>query len=190
MAPEAVGSRADPVVPGRFPPPARLAILALLAVTAAESTAAADPPTCPAAAGPAAIVCEINAARAEAGRAPLHARPSLAVGARAHSSDMVERSYFAHESPDGEGPADRAREAGYLRNADDWRVGEILLWSRGAPLTAARAVGMWLDSPSHRRILLSPRYRDVGAGPAPGAPFGDPGSASATTVTVMFGRRA
>jgi uncharacterized protein YkwD len=165
-------------------------MLAVFAVIAAEGTAAADPPACPpGAADRAAMVCEINAARVEAGRAPLRTRPSLAEAARAHSSDMIERSYFAHDSPEGEGPADRARRAGYMRHADSWRIGEVLLWSRGEPLTAARAVEMWLGSPSHRRVLLSSRYRDVGAGPEPGAPLGDPGVQPATTVTVVFGRR-
>jgi len=176
-------------VPGRFPPSARLAILALFAVMAVESTAAADPPTCPAGADPAAIVCEINVVRQAGGRAPVQARGLLAEAALAHSSDMVDRGYFAHESPDGEGPVSRARHTGYVRDSESWRVGEILLWSRGAPLSAARAVQMWLESPGHRRILLSPRFRDVGAGPAPGAPFGRPGLDGATTVTVMFGRR-
>ena len=177
-------------MPGRFPPPARTALLVLFVAIAAEGRAAADPPTCtPGATDRAAIVCEINAARAEAGSASLQNRPSLAAAARAHSSDMVERRYFAHESPEGDGPAERARRAGYMRHAGSWRVGEILLWSRGEPLTAARAVDMWLDSPSHRRILLSPRYRDVGAGPVDGAPVGDPDVDPATTVTVVFGRR-
>lgn len=176
---------------GRFPPPARVTMLALCAATAAESTAfAVEPGPCPAGGTDrSAVVCEINAARAAAGRASLRPRPSLGEAARAHSLDMVARSYFAHESPEGEGPADRVWDAGYMRHADSWRVGEILLWSRGAPLTAAHAVGMWLGSPSHRRILLSTRYRDIGAAPVPGAPFGDAGAESATTITVDFGRR-
>ena len=176
---------------GRFPPPARLTILTLLAALAAGGTAAAaEPPACPpGAADRSAVMCEINAARADAGRGLLRYRPSLAEASGAHSADMVARRYFAHESPEGEGPADRAWDAGYMKHADSWRIGEILLWSRGARLTAARAIDMWLDSPSHRRILLSPRYRDVGAGLAPGAPVGDPALASATTVTVTFGRR-
>ena len=37
----------------------------------------------------------------------------LAAAARAHSADMVNRHYFAHESPDGSTPADRAAAAGY-----------------------------------------------------------------------------
>jgi len=166
-------------------------MLALFAAVALEGTASAtDPPACPAGGTDrAAVVCEINAARAAVGRAPLRSRSSLTEAARAHSADMVARRYFAHDSPEGEGPADRAWNAGYMRHAESWRVGEILLWSRGAPLTAAGAIGMWLESPSHRRILLSPRYRDVGAGPVPGAPLGDDGAASATTITVDFGRR-
>jgi uncharacterized protein YkwD len=128
-----------------------LALLVLLVAIAAEGRAAADPPTCATgAAERAAIVCEINAARAEAGRAPLHSRPSLVEAGRAHASDMVERRYFAHESPEGEGRADRARRR------------------------RKHAHEMWLESPSHRRILLSPRYRDVGAGPVDGARVGDP----------------
>jgi uncharacterized protein YkwD len=177
-------------VPGRFPPTAWLSLLAVFAALAVEGAAAADPPDCPPdASNRDAIVCEVNAARAAAGRAPLASRPSLAAAARAHSADMVDRRYFAHDSPEGEGPADRARRAGYMRHAGSWRIGEVLLWSRGEPLTAARAVEMWLESPSHRRVLLSPHYRDVGAGPLSGAPVGDTGVQPATTVTVVFGRR-
>jgi uncharacterized protein YkwD len=178
-------------MPGRIPPSARLALPTVLAALASPGTAAADPPPCqPGGTDRSAIVCEINAARAEAGRGPLRSRPSLADAARDHSRDMVERRYFAHDSPDGEGPADRARRAGYMRHADSWRIGEVLAWSRGQTLTAAAVVELWLGSPSHRRILLSRRYRDVGAGPVDGAPMGDAAVQPATTVTVVFGRRS
>ncbi len=179
-------------MPGRFPPSARLALPALVAAIAVDgtATAAVDPPNCPPGASDrAAIVCEINAARAEAGRGTVRSRPALVEAARAHSSDMVQRNYFAHESPEGAGPADRARRAGYMRNTDEWQVGEVLLWSRGEPLTAARAVELWLDSPAHKHILLARRYREVGVGPVAGAPMGDPGRQPATTVTAVFGRR-
>jgi uncharacterized protein YkwD len=178
-------------MPGRVPPTAGLALPTLLAAFAVNGTAAADPPTCPpGGTDRAAIVCEINAARAAAGRGPVRSRQSLADAARGHSRDMVDRRYFAHDSPEGEGPADRARHAGYMRNADSWRIGEVLAWSRGETLTAAAVVDLWLGSPSHRRILLSRRYRDVGAGPVRGAPIGDPAVTPATTVTVLFGRRS
>jgi uncharacterized protein YkwD len=178
-------------MPGRFPPSAGLVVPTLLAALAVDTTAAAsNPPPCPpGAAHPAAIVCEINATRAAAGLAPVRSRPSLAEAAEVHSRDMVARRYFGHENPDGESPADRARRAGYMRNADSWRIGEVLAWSRGGTLTAAAAVQMWLGSPPHRRILLSPRYRDAGAGRVAGAPLGDPAISPATTVTVVLGRR-
>jgi uncharacterized protein YkwD len=178
-------------MPGRIPPSARLALPTLLATMASHGTAAADPPPCPpGGADRAAIVCEINAARGDAGRAPVRTRRSLADAARGHSRDMVERRYFAHDSPEGEGPADRARRAGYTRHADSWRIGEVLAWSRGETLTAAAVVDLWLGSPPHRRVLLSRRYRDVGAAPVAGAPLGDPALRPATTITVVFGRRS
>jgi uncharacterized protein YkwD len=177
-------------MPGRLPPPARLALPTLLAALAVDGTAAAEPPACPpGATDRAAIVCEINAARAEDGRAPLRSRPALVEAARGHSQDMVARGYFAHDSPEGEGPADRARHAGYMRHADTWRIGEVLAWSRGEALTAAAVVDLWLDSPPHRRVLLSRGYRHVGAGPVAGAPLGEPAVQPATTITVVLGRR-
>jgi uncharacterized protein YkwD len=134
-------------------------------------------------------VCELNAARESAGRVPLHARPSLGDAAAGHSADMVARGFFAHASPEGDGPADRAHRAGYLRRAAEWRIGEVLVWRSGAPLTAAAAVEAWLASPPHRRVLLGRHYRDVGAGVVAGAPFGDPGVIPASTASVLLGSR-
>jgi uncharacterized protein YkwD len=177
-------------VPGRFPPPALLALPAIVVGSALLGTATAAPSACPpAGTDRAALVCEINAARAKAGRPPVRSRPALVDAAVEHSSDMVERRYFAHDTPEGDGPADRARDAGYMRRTDVWQIGEVLLWSRGDRLTAARAVELWLESPPHRHVLLSKRYRDVGAGPVTGAPMGDPALEPAATVTVVFGRR-
>ena len=175
---------------GRFPPPAWLALPAILACGAHPGAAAAASRACPqGGADRAALVCEINAARSSAGRAPVRSRPALVDAARGHSNDMVERRYFAHETPEGEGPDDRARDAGYLRHAAEWRIGEVLLWSRGEELTAAHAVELWLASPSHKRVMLSRHYRDVGAGQVAGAPMGDPLLEPAFTVTVVFGNR-
>jgi uncharacterized protein YkwD len=147
-------------------------------------------PCPPAGTDRAALVCEINAARAKAGSGPLQPRPSLHDAARAHATDMVERGYFAHVTPEGRGPVARIRRAGYLRRARRWRVGETLLWRRGgAPLTAADAVAAWLASPPHRRVLLASAYEDVGVGLVAGAPLGDPGLQPAATLVVNVGRR-
>ena len=60
------------------------------------------------------VLCELNAVRAANDLAPLQARASLAVAAERHARDMVARGYFAHENPEGEGPARRARRARYM----------------------------------------------------------------------------
>jgi uncharacterized protein YkwD len=166
-------------------------LLVFFAVPTADAAVAADPPPCPPGGIDAtALVCELNAARAEAGREPLQSRHTLELAAARHAADMVERRYFAHDSPGGSNAADRARRAGYLRGAEHWRIGEVLIWTRGAPLTAEAAVRAWLGSPAHRRVLLQPRYEDVGAGIVPGAPLGDPRTEPATTIAVSFGRRS
>jgi len=176
---------------GRTPPWVRLALLVLFAVPTVDVAAAAVLPPCPAGGTDhAAVVCELNAARAAAGRGLLRERPSLQRAADAHAADMVARHYFGHDSPEGDNAAVRARRAGYLRAAERWRIGEILIWTRGAPLTAKAAVDAWLASPAHRRVLLQRRYEDVGAGIAAGAPAGDEATLPATTMAVTFGRRS
>ncbi len=180
-------------MPGRFPPPVRSIVPTFAAVLAlgAGGTPPPPPAACaPDAADQAAVVCEINAARAAAGRAPVRAHPALDAAAIGHASDMVARGFFAHDTPDGTSLAMRARRAGYLRGAKRWRVGETLLWRRGGPpLTAAAMVAAWLGSPGHRHVLLSPHYADVGVGIAPGAPYGDPATGPAATVVAELGRR-
>jgi uncharacterized protein YkwD len=173
------------------PPWVRLGLLVLFAVNTADAAAAAGPSACPPGATDAtAVVCELNAARADVGRGPLASTPSLGRAATAHATDMVERHFFAHDSPGGGTPVTRVRRAGYLRGIERWSIGEVLMWSRGQPLTAAAAVAAWLASRDHRPILLRRRYEDVGVGIAPGAPLGDPAIQPATTIAVSFGRRS
>lgn len=175
----------------RIPPWVRFVLLVLLVLPTVGATASTDPPTCPQGGiDHAAVVCELNAARAEAGRGSLQVRPALQRAATKHAEDMVARGYFAHESPEGDGPAVRARRERYMRGAERWRIGEILIWSRGTTLTAEAAVDAWLASPGHRRVLLGSRYADVGVGIADGAPGGNPATQPATTIAVSFGRRS
>lgn len=44
---------------------------------------------------------------------PLRVSPALRCSARLHSRDMVERDFTGRTNPDGEGPRDRMRAAGY-----------------------------------------------------------------------------
>ncbi len=60
-----------------------------------------------------------------------------------------------------------------MRHRRSWLVGENLAWgetSRSSPRSIVRA---WMHSHGHRANVLNPRFRELGAGVADGAPFGD-----------------
>jgi hypothetical protein len=54
----------------------------------------------------------VNDSRAAAGLPPLIWDAELAAVARAHNQDMLLRSYFDHDTPEGEGPAEQMTRAG------------------------------------------------------------------------------
>jgi len=107
------------------------------------------------------LVVEINARRTKRGLQPLAVSPSLALAAQNHSLDMARTGYFAHESSNGNLFTERVRRfyspAGYR----SWRAGETLLWA-SPDVNAKRALQMWLESPEHRRILLTSAWREIG----------------------------
>ena len=107
------------------------------------------------------IVSEINALRAKRGLPHLVVSAQLATAARTHSRRMALAGFFAHETENGTPFGDRVRR--YYRSAGfrSWRAGENLLWA-SPDIDAKRAVEMWLDSPGHRRILLTPAWREIG----------------------------
>ena len=112
-------------------------------------------------AGSSARLLEINVFRARRGLRPLVASPSLATAATSHSLDMARSGYFAHESSNGNPFAVRVKRfyptAGYRM----WRAGETLLWA--SPTSTPRAP--WpcgSKSPEHRRVLLTPAWRELG----------------------------
>jgi len=95
-------------------------------------------------------------------------RSALSAAARTHSIDMARRGYFSHESPDGNGPFERA--AAYqppLPNV----LGETL-WMRtmsaGQPVNVSQVardtVQDWMGSTGHRSVLLDPNATRVGVG--------------------------
>jgi uncharacterized protein YkwD len=107
------------------------------------------------------IVSEINALRASHGLPRLVVSAQLATAARTHSRRMALAGFFAHESESGTPFGDRVRR--YYRSAGfrSWRAGENLLWA-SPDIDAKRALQMWLDSPGHRRILLTSAWREIG----------------------------
>jgi uncharacterized protein YkwD len=134
-----------------------------------------------------ATLCLINAERRSRGLRILRSSGRLSTAARRHSRDMVRRHYFSHTSLGGTTFAERIRRTGYLRATNDWLVGENLAWGTRAKGKARQILRVWMTSPSHRRVLLTPSFRDVGLGVEWGVP--DRQLAGGTTYTVNFGVR-
>ncbi|HEX2923829.1 MAG TPA: CAP domain-containing protein [Chloroflexota bacterium] len=105
-----------------------------------------------------------NQERMKAGLLPLKWNDSLASAASGYAQDLAARNYFAHNSPEGSTPVERARQAGY--EAYGWGglyEGENL--ARGFS-TAEGAMRGWMNSEGHRKNLLNPNYREIGVGVA------------------------
>jgi uncharacterized protein YkwD len=173
-----------------------LAVLASAGPGAAQAAAAACPGAreLPAAATRAeaatAIVCVLNEERARRDLARLREQPQLERAAAGHARDMVRRRFFAHTTPEGTSMVDRLRGAGYIRAERPWAVGESLAWGAGGRATPAAIVAAWLDSPPHRRLVLAPRYREVGIGLALGVPVDGLGDAVGATYAAELGVRS
>ena len=143
----------------------------LLLLTAAAPAAQAAGPRIDA--GERAVVRAINRARANHGLRRLHAGRRLARAADLHSRHMLVANYFAHGAF-----AQRVRRfVGYSR------IGETLALM--ARCSASRVVRLWLNSPGHRAVLLSPGFGRVGVGRR----VGRLGNRLACLVTADFASR-
>jgi uncharacterized protein YkwD len=123
------------------------------------------------------LLTEMNRVRAAHGVPTLRVDTRLERAARAHSRDMLRRSYFAH--------GEFARRMASF-GARGPAVGENLGWGVGASGTARAIVAAWLGSPPHRANLLRPGFRRIGVGRLVGsfAGYGD-----AAVVTADFAGR-
>ncbi len=132
----------------------------------------------------------VNQERVQRGLRPLAYNARLAAVARGHSDNMAEQGFFNHVNKRGEDPTARAVRAGYPVNnpaTGAYGIGENIFQGythRGAsmyiedgvrrviyswmtPEEAARdAVEGWMNSPGHRRNMLSPDYVKEGVGVA------------------------
>lgn len=113
-----------------------------------------------------AIRCLVNRARARAGLRPMRGNRSLARAAARHARDMGRRHFFSHTNTRGRSPAARARSAGWRGRS----IGEALAFGCGTSATPMWIVRSWLQSSSHRAILMSSRYGQMGIGVARKAP--------------------
>jgi uncharacterized protein YkwD len=156
-------------VTGRSAAPRRFVLLLALAVglgsfgvLGAPQVAIAWDPGTPDRTSEAALVALTNQSRASAGLRTLTVDPALARFAALRSEDMAIRDFFSHEiPPDGKQVFDTMTADGYCYEV----AGENIGWLGGADTRAeARIQQMFLDSPTHRAVLMGRAWDVIGIG--------------------------
>lgn len=112
----------------------------------------------------AAMLVLVNRERTSRGLGALTLNVGARGVARAYSTRMLREGYFSHLDNDGHNPFDRLSAGGVGFGA----AGENLAL---AP-NLQRAHNGLMNSPGHRRNILSPRYRTVGIGIIDAGPYG------------------
>jgi len=105
------------------------------------------------------VVKLVNRIRSRNGLRRLKPSPTLATAASVHTGDMLRQDFLGHASSDGTPMARRVRRY----TGADW-VGESVAAVSRSGSTARRVVRMWMASPPHRSVLLSPSGHRIGVG--------------------------
>lgn len=106
----------------------------------------------------------INKERTKAGIQSISMDEKLTQVARSHSKDMFERGYFSHNTPEGVTPSSRIEKENIKYNF----AGENIAL---APSTVLAMQGL-MNSPAHRRNILSPNFNKIGIGVIDGGGYG------------------
>jgi uncharacterized protein YkwD len=103
----------------------------------------------------------LNRKRAENGLSPLTWSDAIESVARLHSQNMADLSFFSHRGLDGKMVSDRADD----NNIGHWRsIGENIAFNRGYADPVAKAVDLWLGSPTHRQNLMDVNWKESAVG--------------------------
>jgi uncharacterized protein YkwD len=116
---------------------------------------------------------KINQVRTRHGLRPLHGSASLNGSARRFAGSLMRRGVLAH------------RSSGVSAGSGFRRLGEALALISGRGPGVSTTVSMWLNSPSHRAVILTRSMNLVGIGMARGRFHGH----RATIWVVQTGRR-
>ncbi|WP_333875239.1 CAP domain-containing protein [Methylobacter sp.] len=137
---------------------------------------------------------QINRVRQSHGLSQLDRDELLAAIARKHSSDMASYHFFSHTNLQEEDPVERAKSLGWNKkkqhDPQTWAIGpgenifmnnlydkvvtikengiavkKEYLWKTQEEIVQSTVQG-WMDSPPHRRNILSPNYDLQGIGVA------------------------
>ncbi len=131
-----------------------------------------------------AILCLHNQIRAQRGLPLLKENGRLRRAAARHTTDMVNRRFFEHTTPNGVTMVDRIRAARYVPRNAGWALGENLAWGTGSLATPRQIMRAWMDSPGHRANVVKRAYREIGIGVVAATPSAGGGGA---TYTADFG---
>ena len=108
----------------------------------------------------------INLERAGVGIAPVATHAKLGQIADDYACRMITEGFFGHRDPiTGHGPGERAVGKRYAF----FSVGENLA---GGQETAAEVMKGWMESPSHQRLVMDPKWKDVGITVRTGGEYG------------------
>ena len=107
------------------------------------------------------IVNLTNQARVDAGLPELKLNSLLNQAATGKANDMLNKEYFAHESPTNVTPWYWFKQAGY----NYAYAGENLAMDF---FTSEDTMKAWLASPSHKKNILNSNYKEIGIGIARG----------------------
>lgn len=99
----------------------------------------------------------LNKEREKVGSQPLAINSLLNQAAQAHTDDMLTRSYYSHNSPEGTTSFDRIKATGYLPSftAENIAKGQF---------SVVEVMNSWMNSPAHRANILSDKLEEVGFG--------------------------
>jgi uncharacterized YkwD family protein/spore coat assembly protein SafA len=105
------------------------------------------------------VIDLVNKQRAANGLSMLTANWELCRVARYKSQDMINKNYFAHQSPTYGSPFDMMESFGIRFSAG----GENIAYGQRTP---QEVMNSWMNSPGHRSNILSPTYNQIGVGVA------------------------
>jgi uncharacterized protein YkwD len=120
----------------------------------------------------AALIAKVNEMRRSSGLPTLRVSDELTGSSRSYARYMLKHDYFGHLAS--------IRAGGNFLS-----LGETLEWHAGWKNRVRRTVSLWMRSPSHRTVLMSPTFRFIGAGRA----RGKMGSRRATAWVAQVGAR-
>ncbi|MFD2829030.1 CAP domain-containing protein [Corticicoccus populi] len=99
----------------------------------------------------------LNAARIEYGLEPLEIDGEVSAVAKSHSTDMAEREYFDHDSPEGSTLKDRVEDADIRYRL----AGENIATGHTSPIFSHHSL---MNSLDHRVNILNADYTHIGLG--------------------------